>query len=323
MKKHYKKNKRKLFLIITSLALVIFWFCVGCFLLFGVKNESIYVFPKNPKQGDTVFIRVKSFSEKVEGSLRGEGSEEKLTFFKKGDREWVSFLGIDATQKPGEYKIFVNAKNKLTESIKVSLADFSLGEVVKAPDLSESGFSNNVALSNIRKNDNPILNKAMVSLTLRPYFANAFSYPLSKIETGGFSFGKFISFTKYKIQHLGVDLRASKDTNILAINDGKVVLTANLSNYGKTIIVDHGFNIFSLYLHLDEFKVTEGEMVKRGQRIGLSGDTGYATAPHLHFSMRVGNSRIDPIEFIKASKKMDDNFILADISAAALSLFKK
>ena len=78
-----------------------------------------------------------------------------------------------------------------------------------------------------------------------------------------------------------------------------------------------------MYLHLDEFKVSEGQIVKRSQLIGLSGGTGYVTAPHLHFSMRVDGARVDPIAFIETTKKINDNLILADISQAVLSLFQQ
>ena len=102
--------------------------------------------------------------------------------------------------------------------------------------------------------------------------------------------------------------------------DGKVVLTADLPNYGKTVIIDHGLDIFSLYLHLDEFKVVEGQIVKKNQILGLSGDTGYSTAPHLHFSIRVGTSRVDPLVFIEATKKLDENSFIAAISNAFLNI---
>ena len=142
----------------------------------------------------------------------------------------------------------------------------------------------------------------------------------------GFSFGKFIGFGKYALQRLGVDLKAPEKTKIYSVNDGKVAATLELSNYGKTVIIDHGLDIFSLYLHLDEFKVSVGDMVRRGQLIGLSGDTGYTTAPHLHFSMRVDGQRVDPIAFIETTKKISDNSaapsLTADIANAFINLFR-
>jgi murein DD-endopeptidase MepM/ murein hydrolase activator NlpD len=260
------------------------------------------------------------------GNVTGKFADEDLVFYKKDKSdEWVSFLGIDAVHNAGDYKIYVDVAGikTLEKNIKVELADFSLAKSTPAPSASQTGITNEKAVDNIKVKDNPALQKAIDNFTLAPYFNSSFGFPLSKVEERGLSFGKFIDFAKTKIQHLGVDLKAVKDTDIFSINDGKVVLTASLANYGNTIIIDHGLDIFSLYLHLDKFKVKEGDIVKKGQIIGLSGDTGYVTAPHLHFSMRVGGARVNPMQFISATKKLDDNFMMADISQAFLNIFSK
>jgi len=301
--------------------LIIFWLAVGFYLFFKVP-ASIYIYPENPKQGDTVFIRVESKADSVWGNF----DSENIIFYKKGFlNEWIAFLGVDAVHESGDYEISVETSSgeKLAKQIKVYPADFSLEAAIAAPSANQTGITQNNAISNIRKNDNPALNKILDNYTDQPYFSLPFSSPLSSMEVGGFSFGRFINFSGNRIQHLGVDLRAPEGTNVYSVNDGKVAATLDLSNYGKTIIIDHGLDIFSLYLHLSEFKVSEGERIKRGQLIGLSGDTGYVTAPHLHFSMRVGGSRIDPVEFIDSSKKMNKNFLMADISNAILNIFKK
>jgi len=317
-----RKNKKNFsVLLYVVLCLVVFWLAVGIYLFFNKTPASIYISSENPKQGDTVFIRVKSEA----NSITGNFENEKLVFYKKqNSNDWISLLGIDADQNPGNYKISVDisSSENLTKEINISLADFSTEATVAAPSSQKTGITVEKAANNVRKNDNPSINKVLDNFTPQPYFASSFSLPLNKIEKTGFSFGKFIGFAKDKLQHLGVDLKAPKDTDIFAINDGKVVATLNLSNYGKTIIIDHGLNIFSLYLHLDQFKVFEGQMVSKGQIIGLSGETGYVTGPHLHFSMRVGASRVDPIAFIETTQKINDNFILADISNAFLNLLK-
>jgi murein DD-endopeptidase MepM/ murein hydrolase activator NlpD len=256
--------------------------------------------------------------------MTGNLGTEKLVFYKKGQSEWISFLGIDADQKPGDYKIFVDTSKAehLTKDIKVNPAGFSSAPTIAVPDIKKDGYTADKAINNITKKDNPALKKVISNITAKPYFDSPFSFPLSKIEKKGLTFGEFVGLAKYKIQHLGVDLKAPNQTKIFAVNNGKVVFTANLSNYGNTIVIDHGLDIFSMYLHLEDFKVNEGDIVKRGQIIGLSGETGYTTAPHLHFSMRVDGSRVDPLTFIETTKKMDDNNLLANISAAILGLFK-
>jgi len=317
-KKHPKK-KFSIFLY-ALLALIVVWIIAGVLLFFQKPPASIYAYPENPKQGDTVFIRVKSEAQNIAGTFENE----KLVFYKKGSGEFISFLGVDADQKPGSYKISVDIPGlaKLEREIKVSLANFSTAPPAEAPKNTQNGITQAKAISNIVTSDNPALKKALSILTPQPYFSSPFSFPLKKIEKTGFSFGKFISFAKYRLQHFGTDLKAAEKTDIFSVNDGKVVAALNLSNYGKTVIIDHGLDIFSLYLHLDEFLVKKGDIVKKGQIIGLSGSTGYVTAPHLHFSMRVDGQRVDPLAFIQATKKLDDNFMLADISHAFLNIFK-
>lgn len=322
MSKHKKHKKKFSIFLYATLGLIIFWLAVGGFLFFNEAQApaSIYVFPENPKQGDTIFIRVKTEASSVSGNF----NKEKLVFYKKqNSNDWISLLGIDADQLPGDYQIYVDTSNaeNLTKKINVILASFSTSATVVAPSSQKTGITTAKAVSNIRKNDNPSINKVLSNFTPQPYFTSAFSFPLSKMEKTGFSFGKFIGFAKDKLQHLGVDLRAPQKTDIYAVNDGKVVATLDLSNYGKTVIIDHGLDIFSMYLHLDQFKVLEGQMLKKGQIIGLSGDTGYVTAPHLHFSMRVGGARVDPLAFIDATQKINDTSALANISNAFLDIF--
>jgi murein DD-endopeptidase MepM/ murein hydrolase activator NlpD len=300
---------------------------LAVFMLIHKEPASIYVSPENPKQGDTIFIRVKTDAPEVVGRLENpfdtaQGGEG-LVFYKKGTGEWISFLGIDADQKPGDYKIFVDTSKAehLTKDIKIGLANFSSQKAAQAPVVSTNGTTQVKAVDNIVKKDSPSIKKFLSKFTPTPYFTAPFSFPLNKIEKVGYSFGKFIEFAKNTLQHFGVDLKAPEKTDVYAVNDGKVVATLDLSNYGKTVIIDHGLDIFSLYLHLEEFKVSQGQMVMRGQEIGLSGETGYVTAPHLHFSIRVGASRVDPITFINTTQKLNENFFLADITNAFLNIF--
>jgi murein DD-endopeptidase MepM/ murein hydrolase activator NlpD len=97
--------------------------------------------------------------------------------------------------------------------------------------------------------------------------------------------------------HLGFDLAVGAHTPVVAANDGKVVWAAPLGIYGNCIVVDHGYGLQSIYGHLSEIAVKEGEMVKRGQAMGKSGSTGLAGGDHLHFSMQVDGVQVNPIEW--------------------------
>jgi murein DD-endopeptidase MepM/ murein hydrolase activator NlpD len=101
--------------------------------------------------------------------------------------------------------------------------------------------------------------------------------------------------------HLGLDFRVPSGTPVLAMNDGTVLLARPLYYEGNFIVLDHGQGLLTLYLHLSEFKVKEGDTVKRGQIIGLSGGTGRATGPHLHVAVRWQGTYLDPAKLMQLS----------------------
>lgn len=115
-------------------------------------------------------------------------------------------------------------------------------------------------------------------------------YPVSKVEITQ-KYGK-TNFTRWYNFHNGVDFGVSTGTNILAAAKGKVVATGNCGRYayGKWVAIDHGNGLVTLYGHLSKQKVSKGEAVERGDVIGLSGNTGYSTGPHLHFSVFTSGS---------------------------------
>ncbi len=94
--------------------------------------------------------------------------------------------------------------------------------------------------------------------------------------------------------HGGVDYRARTGTPVLAAEEGLVVLAAHHFFAGKSVFVDHGGGLLSMYMHLSRIDVTRGRRVARGETLGLSGATGRATGPHLHFGLRWRGARVDP-----------------------------
>ncbi len=100
-----------------------------------------------------------------------------------------------------------------------------------------------------------------------------------------------------KSVHMGIDLASTKHAEVAASNSGIVVFAGNLGIYGDTIIIDHGFNLFSLYAHLGIIKVKENQRVTKGEWIGNTDTSGLAGGDHLHFSMLVGNKFVDPQEW--------------------------
>jgi len=97
--------------------------------------------------------------------------------------------------------------------------------------------------------------------------------------------------------HLGIDLASTQQAQIPAANDGKIVFCSTIGIYGKVILIDHGMGLFSMYSHLSRFVVEAGQMVKKGDIIGYSGETGMAAGDHLHFSMVIQGTFCNPIEW--------------------------
>ena len=97
--------------------------------------------------------------------------------------------------------------------------------------------------------------------------------------------------------HLGFDLASTRQAPIPSANSGRVVLARYFGIYGNTVVVDHGYGLLSLYAHLSEIRVTEGEAVARGQAVGTSGETGLAGGDHLHFTMLLQGLAVNPKEW--------------------------
>jgi len=97
--------------------------------------------------------------------------------------------------------------------------------------------------------------------------------------------------------HWGYDLASVKNAPVEAANDGVVVFAGFLGIYGNTVVIDHGYGLMTIYSHLADFKVKEGDKVKKGQVIGLTDETGFAFGDHLHFGVMIHGYPVNPIEW--------------------------
>jgi murein DD-endopeptidase MepM/ murein hydrolase activator NlpD len=91
-----------------------------------------------------------------------------------------------------------------------------------------------------------------------------------------------------------MDFRAASGTPVHAANSGKVILARNLFYEGNCVVIDHGQQFMTIYMHLSKIQVAEGQSVQTHQLLGLSGATGRATGPHLHFAARWQSGYLDP-----------------------------
>jgi murein DD-endopeptidase MepM/ murein hydrolase activator NlpD len=114
--------------------------------------------------------------------------------------------------------------------------------------------------------------------------------------------------------HKGVDISALMGTPVHTTADGTVVYASFFAGYGRLVIVDHGNGMETYYAHLSKFDVVEGQDVRRSEIVGRVGMTGKATAPHLHYEVRVGHAPVNPYRFLagaavaKAGLKSDFAF---------------
>jgi murein DD-endopeptidase MepM/ murein hydrolase activator NlpD len=136
-----------------------------------------------------------------------------------------------------------------------------------------------------------------------PYFAGPFLRPIESKVTSIYG-SKRLFNKKRQTQHLGTDFRAATGTPIKVSNRGRVVLAKNLFYSGNVVIVDHGLGIFTIYGHLSEFKVTEGEIIPQGTIVGLAGATGRVTGPHLHWGVLVHNLSVEGDSLVSASTEL-------------------
>jgi murein DD-endopeptidase MepM/ murein hydrolase activator NlpD len=113
--------------------------------------------------------------------------------------------------------------------------------------------------------------------------------------------------------HAGIDYGVPKGTVVTSCGPGKVVLARSRIVTGNSIVIEHLPGVYSLYYHLDKIEVAEGAIVATGTPLGLSGATGLATGPHLHWEIRVAGENSDPDAFV-ARPILDKDAILSKLN---------
>lgn len=133
-----------------------------------------------------------------------------------------------------------------------------------------------------------------------PYSGGAMSWPVPGHSRISSYFGYRIHpIFKVKKLHTGLDIPAPSGTTVVAAADGTVIYSGTLGGYGKTIMIDHGGGIVTLYGHNSSLSVSEGTQVSKGSTIAKVGSTGFSTGPHVHFEVRKNGSYVDPIPWLK------------------------
>jgi murein DD-endopeptidase MepM/ murein hydrolase activator NlpD len=231
-------------------------------------------------------------------SVQGKWQGRDLIFFPAGQRRiWYGLAGVDVEAKPETYSLELDATMRdgrvlhTVRQIQVQPAAYktvrlSVPERFVQPDPE--------ALKKIEL-DKELKKKAFSHQAPVPEWSGSFHVPIN--STISEAFGTRRTFNgKVASIHRGVDYHAKEGTAVRAANAGTVVLAQELYYEGDCVIIDHGQQFMTLYMHLSHVDVSEGERVKEGQQIGLSGATGRVTGPHLHVAVRWQGAYLDPIQ---------------------------
>ena len=226
--------------------------------------------------------------------------DRNIPFVLDGGR-WITVIGIDLDTEVGEHRAETTfhftdgSSDRRGEIIDVQGKTFRTTRLTVAPKYVELSPENQARAAA----DSKEIRVVYAQLTPRKYWTEPFQSPIPGV-TGGRNFGHRRVFNDQpRAPHSGADLRASTGTEILASNAGKVVLAKNYFFNGNAVFIDHGLGVVTMYLHLSKISVKVGDIVKRGQLVGLAGATGRVTGPHLHWGTRILDARVDPFSLFE------------------------
>jgi murein DD-endopeptidase MepM/ murein hydrolase activator NlpD len=253
--------------------------------------------PARPRIGDVAWIMVRGA---VEGaSLEGSVGGRPLQFFPYGGAQ-AALVGFDLETKPGALVWRVAAlapgQEPVTAEGRVSVQrrDFPVqrlslptGMVDLDPETERRALTEGERLRSLYQ-----------TVTPERFWRGRFTRPVGGTERGsGFGARRIIN-GRPRSPHAGLDFSAAAGTPVVAVNDARVALIGEYFFPGRLVVLDHGLGLYTLYFHLDEIAVQDGDRVTRGQPIGTVGATGRATGPHLHFGVQLGAARIDPVSLL-------------------------
>lgn len=205
----------------------------------------------------------------------------------------IAWAGVSYRTKPGVYPLTVKVLqagsmvDEFQESINVKPKDFATQYLQVTKEVLAKRDSD------LLEKDMVHVNKAKSSSHPEPLWEQTFIMPVEGRISTEFGFIRYINKVESG-RHSGLDIAASKGTPVKAANSGVVVLSRNLYVTGNTIIIDHGFNLFSAYSHMDSRIAQAGDKVKKGDIIGKVGSTGFSTGPHLHWTLSIGSTFVNP-----------------------------
>ena len=257
-------------------------------------------------QGDVVEVKVSGDDlAQVEGNL----GKEKIYFYPSGNNFFSALIGVDVEAKPSVAKFGVKVRStggaqRQTEiPLKIKAKSFHQESFNVAPSFDHMSPE---TLAEIRREQEAFA-RAFATTATERFWDIPFIRPVPQ-DASASSFGsRRIINGVARAPHTGTDLSAPAGTEVIATNHGRVVLVGNFFFAGGSVVLDHGGGLFSMYFHLSELKVEEGAPVRKGDVLALSGGTGRVTGPHLHWGVRLNNTRVDPLDLLRKFSAPSDN----------------
>jgi murein DD-endopeptidase MepM/ murein hydrolase activator NlpD len=260
----------------------------------GVQQVSIASLPLI--QGQTLSLRIAA----PDGtSLTGFLNEQPLNFFPDDDG-YVALQGVYALLEPGSYPLSIDGTLpdgtplRFSQTIYVRDGDYPYDPPL-AVDSVTTDIDNN-------ENENALWAEVVASRTPEKYWAGMLQSPMPEYLSDCFPswFGHRRSYngSGYLFFHTGLDFCGQTGVDIYAPAPGRVVFVGELIVRGNATVIDHGWGVYTAYGHQSEIFVSAGDWVETGDLIGLVGETGRVTGPHLHFEVIVGGVQVDPLQWL-------------------------
>lgn len=237
-------------------------------------------------------------------SLAGTWLGHQLTFsYDASTKTWFALAGVGFETKPGKYTLELigtratsTAPVKLTHIFLVSAAHYPKTyvhlEVEKK--FTEPNPEQQTQIADSVKVKQDYLSRVTPD---RQWDGN-FTAPADAPTSDVFGSQRIFNGVAQR-EHQGLDFRVPTGTPVAAMNSGTILLARFLYYEGNCVVIDHGQGLLTLYFHLSELKVKEGDFVRTGRIIGLSGGTGRATGPHLHVAVRWQGTYLDPARLMQ------------------------
>lgn len=251
-------------------------------------------------QGSLVLAEVSSGKALPKIKSEWDGQATPLWSESGSQKTLRGLLGIDLEKKPGQYEWRISwadaSGNDLSCSLPVTVhaGKFLTEHLSVAPQFVQPSPEQEKRAEEDQKKMRAIYD----TVTPERLWDGKFLLPLKGVSTGG-NFGRRrVLNGEARSPHSGVDFSAAAGTAVFASQSGKVMLAEELYYSGNTVVIDHGYGIFTMYCHLSKIGVAAGDNVSAGAEIGKVGATGRVTGPHLHWGLTIQHARVNGLQIV-------------------------